>query len=144
MHKQLTLISSYFLPERLKEATTAKKYEYLNNMYKKGQEYILLNNTSVFGPYPRPEVSWDISEVEKIAIYNPEVTKVLNWIKTKIVINLGSIDYKTLDVLIRIATGMLNKCNIPKTVQIMFHDNMVANLRKEHQEIILSDLPFQG
>lgn len=142
MHNQKELINSIFLPKELREVSLAEKYAYYRRMYLKGHTYILLNNINVFGPYPQPDVSWDISETEKIAIYNPEVTSVLNWIRVKIIINLGCIDYKTLDVLVRIATGMLNKCNIPKEVQIMFHDNMVENLRREHDDIMLSLLPF--
>lgn len=142
MNKHAILIDDFHLPLSLKDATIQEKYDYLHQLYNCGQKQILLNNIKVFGPYPQPEVSWDISEVQKIAIYNPEVVKVLDWIKTKIIINLGIMDYKTLDVLIRIATGMLNKCNIPKEVQIMFHDNMVENLKTEHQECVLSGLPF--
>lgn len=142
MHKQVTLINETFLPTESKAESAASKYEVFKRMYDEGYTYILMNNVDVFGPFPAPEVPWDISETQKIAIYNQEVTKVLTWIKTRIIINLGCIDYKTLDVLIRIATGMLNKCNIPKEVQIMFHDNMVENLKKEHESIVLSDLPF--
>lgn len=136
------LIDTFFIPSSLNEASLSEKYTYLKQLYTRGNEYILLNNVDVFGPYPQPELSWDISEVQKIATYNPEVTKVLNWIKTKIIINLNSIDYKTLGVLIRIATGMLSKCNIPKEVQIMFHDNMVDNIMTEHTQVVLSELPF--
>jgi hypothetical protein len=136
------LIDDAFLPPHMKEENIAKKYEYLRELYFNGNTYILLNNVSVFGPFPRPEVPWDISEAQKIATYDPEVTKVLTWIKTKIIINLSRIDYRTMWVLVRIATGMLNKCNIPKCIQIMFHDNMVENLRKEYGEIIMADLPF--
>lgn len=142
MHNQIRLIDNSFVPQKLQDKTLSEKYEYLRRIYKLGSTHILLNNISVFGPYPQPNVPWDISEVEKIAIYNPEVAKVLTWIKTKIIINLGVLDYKTLDVLIRIATGMLNKCDIPKEVQIMFHDNMVENLTTEHADILLSELPF--
>ena len=142
MHKQVRLIDNFFIPKELEEATTMEKYVYLNNLYKSGKHHILLNNARVFGPYPKPNVPWDISEVQKIATYNPEVTSVLNWINTNIVIQLSGITYKTKDVLVRIATGMLNKCDIPKEVQIMFHDNMVENLKVELEDIIQSDLPF--
>lgn len=142
MHSQLNLIDNIFIPQHMREKNIAEKYEYLRKLYLSGNTNILLNNVSVFAPFPRPEVPWDISEAQKIAIYDPEVTKVLTWIKTKIVINLSRIDYKTMGVLVRIATGMLNKCNIPKCVQIMFHDNMVKNLREEHDAVIMADLPF--
>jgi hypothetical protein len=107
-----------------------------------GSDFILLNNTSVFGPFPVPSVVYDISEEQKLAIYNPEVTKVLNWVNSRIVINLSYLDYKTLDVLVRIATGMLNKLDIPSETKILFHNNMVGNLRREHSEIMNSQLPF--
>lgn len=142
MDKLSTLINDFFLPSIVKEGPLSSKYAYFKQLYDCGNKHILLNNVDVFGPYPSSELPWDISEAQKIATYNPEVTKVLNWIKTRIIINLGCIDYKTLDVLIRIATGMLNKCNIPQEIQIMFHDNMVENLREEHTRIVLSELPF--
>lgn len=141
-HKQPSLIDDVFLPQQLKSAQIVDQYDYLKRFYNAGNTYILLNNVSVFGPFPEPELPWDISKSQKIAIYNPDVAKVLNWIMTRIVINLVNMDYKTLDVLIRIATGMLNKCDIPHEVKIMFHDNMVENLRAEHNRILLSELPF--
>lgn len=142
MLSQMQLIDDFFLPSELKGKTTEEKYTYLRKKYNSGSRYILLNNSKVFGPYPKPDVPWDISEAQKIATYNSEVTKVLNWVNVNVVIKLDIIDYKTMGVLIRIATGMLNKCNIPKEIQIMFHDNMVKNLQTEYNNVILSTLPF--
>lgn len=138
MHK--LLFDEFYLPRELKAATYAEKYRYLNS--KKQHSYILQNNIDVFGPFPASDVQWDISEAAKIAIYNPEVTSVLTWIKTNIIFELGIIDYRTLGVLIRIATGMLNKCDISQELKIMYHDNMAWNLRNAHNDIVLSDLPF--
>lgn len=142
MSKHVSLIDPFFVPKEHKSSSIADDYFWLRRMYNSGATYILLNNCRVFGPFPHPVLPWDISEEQKIATYHPEVTKVLTWINTKIVINLNVIDYKTLDVLIRIATGMLNKCNIPKETQILFHSNMVKNLKLEHEFIMTSDLPF--
>lgn len=142
MNNHVQLISELHIPRSRRHFCLADKYEYLNRMYKNGHQYILYNNISVFGPFPAPDVPWTISEAKQIAIYNTEIAQLLYWIKTKIIINLCYIDYKTLDVLIRIATGMLNKCNIPKDVKIMFHEHMVKNLREEHKNIMLSTLPF--
>lgn len=144
MHKQARLINRFeiFLPKEIRSKTLVEKYDYLNRIYRLGKHHILLNNIDVFGPYPRPSVPWDISEAQKIAIYDPEVSNVLNWINANIVINLSKIDYRTKDVLVRIATGMLNKCNLPKSINIMFHDNMVENLQIELHEVSLSGLPF--
>ena len=139
--KHASLIDCFFISNRKCESI-ADEYFWFRRMYNAGANYILLNNCRVFGPFPKPIEPWDISELQKIATYNPEVTKVLTWINTKIIINLGVMDYKTLDVLVRIATGMLNKCNIPRSVQMFFHDNMVKNLWSEYTNIVTADLPF--
>lgn len=136
------LIDEWHLPEELKKSTIMDKYIWFKEVYKTGCTNILLNNTKVFGPYPPAQKPWDISEAEKVAIYNQEVAKVLAWVNTRILINLSCINYKTLHVLMRVVTGMLNNCNIPKELSIMFHDNMVENLTREHTRCVLSELPF--
>ena len=142
MHKQINLIDPQHIPHNMQDVSTVEKYEYLAQLYKEGKTHILLNNIRIFGPYPQPEVPWDISEAEKIVIYNKDVANVNKWLKNEIFNKSALFNYKTLDVLIRIATGMLNKCNIPKPLQIMFHDNMVENLRSEYNMIVDSSLPF--
>lgn len=142
MHKQVLLIDPFYLPISIKNAEADIKYNELQRMYKSGKRYILLNNTSLFGPYPQPEVPWDISEEEKIVIYQQDVAQVNKWLLNEIFSKSALFDYRTLNVLIRIATGMLNKCNISKDLQIMFHDNMVKNLKDEYDKIVISGLPF--
>ena len=121
-----------------------EKYRKLKKIYSAGNKYVLLNNINVFAPFPKPDVPWDISKEQKIATYHPDIVKLLEWVRSKIISNLGIMDYKTLDVLVRIATGMLNKCDIPKDTKILFHENMTHNLQAEHILILNSDLPFQG
>ena len=142
MHKQQLLIGDFFVPSCMKESTVADKYSYLQSLYNKGSSYILLNNTNLFGPYPQPCVPWDISEEEKIVIYQSDVRKANMWLLNEIFNKSALFNYKTLDVLIRIATGMLNNCNIPKDLQMTFHDNMVKNLKAEYDRIVISGLPF--
>lgn len=132
---------AFFIPTDIKLLSLKEQYDYIAD-YHRSNPNVPLDVTAIFGPFPEPLVPWDISEEEKIVIYNKEVHKVLIWVTNKIVVNLSRLDYKTLDVLIRIATGMLNKCDIQKEVQISLHDNLVENLRTEHQQIILSELPF--
>ena len=136
------LIDGFFLPDNMSSKSVADKYRYLKTRYEKGDTFILFNNNKVFGPFPRGSCPWDISVYEKMAKYDPEVANALNWVNKNIVINISCIDYRTLYVLIRIATGMLNKCNIPKDLQIMLHDNVVRNLKSAHNDCIMSDLPF--
>lgn len=139
MDNRTTLIDSFFIPDNLEK--TQDVYEYVHKIYKR-KPYIFYNNIRVFGPFPEPSCSWDISEEQKIAIYNNEVKTVLRWINENITSSLAVIDYRTLGVLIRIATGMLNKCNIPKDVKLLFHENMVKNLTEESTKCALSVLPF--
>ena len=131
----------FFIPTEIKSKNLREQYEYIAKFHQRYPN-IPLDSTAVFGPYPQPLSPWDISEEEKIVIYNKEVHTVLNWVTTKIILNLSRLDYKTLGVLIRIATGMLNKCNISKNIQIQLQMNMVENLKKESVKITLSDLPF--
>ena len=131
----------FFIPTEVKSLSLKEQYDYIAQYHKEHPD-IPLDTADIFGPFPEPYVPWDISEEEKIVIYNKDVHKVLIWITNKIVVNLSRLDYKTLDVLIRIATGMLNKCDIQKEVQISLHDNLVENLKTEHQKIVLSELPF--
>ena len=142
MNKQLNLINSIFLPIDMQDKTIIEQYAYLQKMYNSGKHYILLNNTNIFGPYPQPDVPWDISEAQKIVIYQQDVAKTNKWLLNEIFNKSALFDYRTLSVLIRIATGMLNKCNIPKELQIMYHDNMVKNLKDEYDRIVMSGLPF--
>ena len=142
MPKQILLIDPFYLPISIKNADAYTKYDELQKIYKSGKRYILLNNTNLFGPYSQPKIPWDISEEEKIVIYQQDVAQVNKWLLNEIFSKSALFNYRTLNVLIRIATGMLNKCNISKDLQIMFHDNMVKNLTAEHHKIMLSGLPF--
>ena len=91
-----------------------------------------------FGPF-RDEKSVC---VENLLLTKYDLINLRHWIIDNIVIKFYSLDYKTLDVLIRIATGMLNKCDISKEDKIFLHNNLVWNLRAEHSKLILSELPF--
>lgn len=133
------LIHDYSPKDRTK---LCDKYKWALEMYNKGHTYVILNNVSVFGPFVKPMVPWDISTDRHIAIYNEDVQQLIKWIIVNIVLPLPTLTYKSRDVLIRIATGMLNKIDIPDCLKIMYHDNMVRNIIDEHHEIICDDLPF--
>ena len=71
-----------------------------------------------------------------------DLSNVCDWIEVNIYGNLEFIDYRTLDVLIRISTGMLYKCNISKQDASMLHYNLVINAKNAHFELSSKDLPF--
>lgn len=123
------------------------QYNQQYDIYHNGGYWILQNNINVFGPYPKNDhVPWDISDIQKVAQSN-KLKDVLKWINTNIVLRLGKIDrgnvtLTTYGVLLRIATGMLNKTNIPPEYKTIFHANMVQNIKHELNEIIEESLPF--
>ena len=73
---------------------------------------------------------------------NEDFTEVLAWVHEKIVFNIEDMTYITLDVLIRILTGLLNKCNIEMNTKIELHDIIVSQLRNRKFYLVDKDLPF--
>jgi len=135
------LIFDCFLPKQ--ELPVYKQYSFLKRRYDRGDTFIILNNTRVFEPFPEPEVSYDISELQKKVIYDKDLSALNRWIMTRIVINLGHLDYKTRGVLTRIATGMLNKIPvISKDEKNLLWTNMIHNIQKESDAVLYSQLPF--
>lgn len=76
-----------------------------------------------------------------------DVRNLVEWINTKIVLNLDNYLYyagnKTLGVLLRIATGMINKLDLPEEIKQEIHSNVIYNVHKEQCRLELSLLPFQ-
>ena len=64
------------------------------------------------------------------------------WICKNIILQLDLLNHITLGVLIRIATGMLNKIDIPKGNKLILHEHMVKNIQNEYFKIITESLPF--
>lgn len=91
----------------------------------------MLNDTSVFGT--------------KRYYAGRDVQKFIHWVNQKIVLRIGQYEYesiKTYDVLLRIATGMLNKLDLSKEEKIEMHDNMVKNVHRELNNVMFQSLPF--
>ena len=73
---------------------------------------------------------------------NEDFTEILAWVHEKIVFEIEDMTYITLDVLIRILTGLLNKCNIEMNTKIELHDIIVSQLRNRKFYLVDKDLPF--
>ena len=107
----------------------AEQYNWLLRVY--SQDQFMLDDSSVFG-------------VELFCM-SKDVRKFVHWVNLKIVLKLGRREYessKTYNVLLRIATGMLNKLDLPNNVKLIMHDNMTRNIHKELDNIIMETLPF--
>lgn len=107
----------------------AEQYNWLLRVY--SQDQFMLDDTSVFGV--------------ELRCMSKDVRKFVHWVNLKIVLKLGRHEYesnKTYNVLLRIATGMLNKLDLPNNVKLIMHDNMTRNIHKELDNIIMETLPF--
>lgn len=107
----------------------AEQYNWLLRVY--SQDQFMLDDTSVFGI--------------ELRCMSKNVRKFVHWVNLKIVLKLGRYEYessKTYNVLLRIATGMLNKLDLPDNIKLIMHDNMTRNIHKELDNIVMETLPF--
>lgn len=107
----------------------AEQYNWLLHVY--SQDQFMLDDTSVFGV--------------ELRCMSKDVRKFVHWVNLKIVLKLGRYEYessKTYNVLLRIATGMLNKLDLPDNIKLIMHNNMTRNIHKELDNIIMETLPF--
>lgn len=107
----------------------AEQYNWLLRVY--SQDQFMLDDTSVFGV--------------ELRCMSKDVRKFVHWVNLKIVLKLGRYEYessKTYDVLLRIATGMLNKLDLPSNIKLIMHNNMTRNIHKELDSIVMETLPF--
>lgn len=74
--------------------------------------------------------------------YGHEINKWIIWVNSRIVLQLGHANYRTIGVLLRIATGMLNKLDYPDEFKIKVHSELVARVNAEMYRIALDELPF--
>lgn len=107
----------------------AEQYNWLLRVY--SQDQFMLDDTSVFGV--------------ELRCMSKDVRKFVHWVNLKIVLKLGRYEYessKTYNVLLRIATGMLNKLDLPSNIKFIMHNNMTRNIHKELDNIVMETLPF--
>lgn len=75
--------------------------------------------------------------------FNYELRTINEWIIKNIVLQMYRMTEATLGVLLRIATGMLNKCtSIDKDEKIRLHDHLCVKLKREYYEMVNESLPF--
>lgn len=79
----------------------------------------------------------------KTIMPNPDVIGWVMWVNKNICQNLKTDYYKTTDVKLRIATGMLNNIqSLTDLEKIQIHSNLVRNVRLEIGLIQEETLPF--
>ena len=90
----------------------------------------------------------DKEDAYEIILQNRVLEHVIHWINLKILTQLKTLESKTLEVRIRIATSMLNSAiqnnNLKPIWGIIMHDNFVKNLKELYFDLQIDELPFQG
>lgn len=75
-----------------------------------------------------------------------DLQNIIKWINKNILTQLDTLESKTLEVRLRIATSMLNKAvydnDINKLVGVVIHDNFVKNLKGLYFDLKIDELPF--
>lgn len=74
---------------------------------------------------------------------NHEMIVWLRWVNSNICQRFYVDDWKTMDVKLRIATGMLNKLtSLTDEEKIRIHCNLTTNVKKAKIDVELEELPF--
>ena len=141
----ISIFSNYLEPLGVKNCEETKPsdvYNQLRNAYNQGAIGIL-ENARLVSLGTADECDYDIVyEVWR----NSRLHDILVWINTKITLELGKLDYRAIDVRLRIATNMLNKLVnegfLSKDLNMRIHYMLVTNVRQEMSAINVEDLPF--
>lgn len=117
-------------------------YNRLRIIYNQGVKGIL-NNTRLMVLSSDGDVDYDLLyEIWR----NEHLSKLTQWINENITLSLGIDNYITINVKLRIATGMLNnlvnKGLVSSISAIQYHDRLVSNVRNEVSILLTEDLPF--
>lgn len=137
----ISIFSNYLDPLKGESVQVFEKpsdtYAQLRNAYNQGVTGILDNIRII-------SVGNDDDDYDIIceSFANPEFRNWIRWVNKKIALELGKEDYRTIDVRLRIATGMFNKLCLPKKIAFKVHFNLTDNIKREMSAIHTEDLPF--
>ena len=104
-------------------------------------EYDVKNNTKTKVPVFRCILPFKKNNLEWYYKHK-DIVELCLWVDINIIQCMPVLTYITKDVMVRISTGMLNKCNIDRETNIIIHDILVENINKAYEEQIFKDLPF--
>ena len=128
---------------RTKPTKPSDIYNQLRIAYNQGVTGIIDNTVLLVSNSYEDEVEYDI-------IYeiwqNNELLNIVHWINKNITLQLGIDDYRTIDVKLRIATGMIDKLvrtsKLNQKIALNIYSNFAFNVKNELSLINTEDLPF--
>lgn len=110
-------------------------------------EIKLSDAVTKFSCEPHVLISDDVpSDIADDILYeyciNPKLRKLVEWITTRIINEVVICSIYTIDVRLRVATGMLNKLNLDSPMSMWIHDSIVKNCEMVFYDVINEELPF--
>jgi len=114
----------------------SEAYNYLKRNWR--TDRFMLESDEVIKP-----LSLHVLGIKNNSYYTvPEVRNWLKWVNKNIILELGSQNYKTIDVRLRIAVCMLDKLHLSISDRLSILSILTANVRTEISKIAVEDLPF--
>ena len=124
------------------ETKSSEIYNQLRIAYNQGLVGILESHRLVTLQEFEDEIYWIIEEIWS----NKNLHDIIIWINKKITLAIGIVDYRTIDVRLRIAINMINKLELSESIShelgLIISNNLITNVRKELSLINTEDLPF--
>lgn len=75
-------------------------------------------------------------------LYDRQVAECIDWMFHNIFLQIETLNYNSLSVLLRIFTGMLMKCDVNATFLQQLHGAIASSLWKLYWDNRVKDLPF--
>lgn len=125
------LIPSYIEKQLYKPGALSDVYKFVHKTMNQNR-YSIAECQACIEPFPREQ-----------SLVNKDIRRWLKWVNYNIVIQLGEVDFTTLGVKLRIATGMLNRIeSLTDLEKIQIHSNLTRNVNEEFYRIFDENLPF--
>ena len=149
----ITVFSNYLnpyieeglLPE-VDQMKASKVYDQLSIAYNQGSKGVICT-TKFFVPFYEKQ---DPDEFDYDLLYviwsNQKLQDIIKWFNSKIIPEMQTLSYRTIDVRVRIAINKIFKLveegDLDRKDAIKLHMNLVETMKNEVFELVNEDLPF--
>ena len=149
----ITVFSNYLSPyieegllPNVDQTKASEVYQQLSIAYNQGSEGVR-NTTRFFVPFYEGKDPDEFDEELLYVIYsNPKLQDIITWFNSKIIPEMATLSYRTIDVRIRIAINKIFKLvdegELNRKDAIKLHLNLTKTMRNEVFELVNEDLPF--
>ena len=138
-------IEEGLLPE-VDQTKASEVYDQLSIAYNQGSEGVM-RTTRFFVPFYEEQDPDEFDyELLDVIWSNQKLQDIITWFNSKIIPEMRSISYRTIDVRVRIAINKIFKLvdegELDRKSAIKLHMNLAATIRNEVFMLVNEDLPF--